>query len=378
MNFSDKRIAIVCDWIHDWGGAELVLSHLMEIFPQADIFTSVFWQQENPLFHWKKITSSFIQRIPFLNKSHKLALGLRPLAFEGFDLSEYDIVLSSSSAESKWVITKPTTLHICYCHTPVRYFWSHYHEYLKMMEFGIFNILARKIAPSIIHKLRLWDFIASKRPDFYIANSENVAKRIQKYYRRDSRVIYPWIQITDFKVEYEKKDYYLAVGRCIPYKKFDLLVDTFNKNGKPLVLVTNTENALFKTLQKKSKENILWKTWISREELNKLYWEAKCFLFPPEEDFWLTPIEAMACGTPIIAYGKWWALETVVAWETGLFFENQTITSLQKTIEEFEELQFDPVHIRNHAKKFDVRNFKEKILEFVEEKYEELSNKNLS
>jgi glycosyltransferase involved in cell wall biosynthesis len=368
MNLSDKKIAIICDWISDWWGAELVLSHLLEIFPQADIFTSVFWQQENPVFQGKNITTSFIQHLPLFWKSHKLALLLRPLAFESFDLKEYDIVISSSSAESKWVITKPTTLHICYCHTPVRYFWSHYHEYLKMMEFWIFNVIAKAIAPRIIYKLRLWDFIASKRPDFYIANSQNVAKRISKYYRRESEVIYPWIQITDYKVEYEKKNYYLAVGRCIPYKKFDLLIDTFNKNGKELVLVTNTENALFRSLQKKSKENILWKTWVKKEELNKLYGEARCFLFPPEEDFGLTPIEAMACGTPIIAYRKWGALETVVEWETGLFFDNQTITSLQKTIEEFEEMSFDPVAIRNHAKTFDVRNFKEKIGEFIEEK----------
>lgn len=372
MNLSEKKIAIVCDWINDFWGAELVLSHLMEIFPEADIFTSVFWQQDNPLFQGKKITTSFIQHIPLLNKSHKLALWLRPIAFESFDLSGYDIVISSSSAESKWVITKPTTLHICYCHTPVRYFWSHYHEYLKMMEFGVFNFIARQFAPSIIHKLRQWDFVASKRPDYYIANSENVAKRIAKYYRRESEVIYPGIQLTDFKVGYEKKDYYLAVGRCIPYKKFDLLVDTFNKNGKPLVLVTNTENKLFKSLQKKSEPNILWKTHISNEDIRRLYGEARGFLFPQDEDFGLTPIEAMACGTPVIAYRKWGALETVIEWETGLFFDNQTITSLQKTIEEFEEMSFDPVHIRNRARDFDVRNFKEKILEFVEEKYNEI------
>ena len=372
MYLQDKKIAIVCDWIKDWGGAELVLSHLLEIFPQADIYTSVFRQQNNALFKGRKIVTSFLQKIPLIGKSHKLALALRPLAFESFDLKDYDIVISSASAESKWVITKPNTLHICYCHTPVRYFWSHYHEYLKMMEFGVLNWIAKFIAPRIIHTLRLWDFIASKRPDFFIANSHNVAQRITKYYRRESEVIHPWIQITDYKVEYEKCDYYLSVGRCIPYKKFDLLVDTFNKNGKELVLVTNTKNKLFWSLQKKSKENIIWKTDVSKTELAKLYSEAKCFLFPPEEDFGLTPLEAMACGTPVIAYKKWGALETVIHWETGLFFDNQTITSLQKTIEEFEEMRFDPVTIRNHAKMFDVRNFKEKIGEFIEKKYREI------
>lgn len=364
----NKKIAIIADWIKDWGGAEMVLSHIIELFPEADIFTSIFYQEKNPIFKWKKITSSFIQKIPFLNKSHKLALTLRPLAFESFDLSQYDIVISSSSAESKWVITKPETLQICYCHTPTRYFWSHYHEYLNMMEFGILNKLALFLMPSIVHKLRMRDFVAAQRPDYFIANSENTASRIKKYYDREREVIYPWVDINKFIFSNEKEDFYLYVWRTIPYKKFDLIVDAFNENWKKIVLITNTDNKLYRTLKAKSKSNIKWELNISREETARYFSKAKAFLFPPEEDFGIVPLEAMACGTPVIAYEKWWALETVVANETWLFFTNQNIESLNNTIDKFEDMHFNYEYIREHAMKFDKEIFKQNLKKFIEEK----------
>ncbi len=387
MDLKDKKIAIVCDWIKDMWGAELVLKHMLEAFPNADIYTSVFWQQDNPIFKWRKIVTSFIQKIPFLNKSHKLALVLRPLAFESFDLSEYDIVISSSSAESKWVITKPSCLHICYCHTPTRYFWSHFHEYINMMEFWILNPLWKWLMPKIVHKLRQWDYCAAQRPDFFIANSENTKKRIEKYYKRDSEVIYPWIDSDRFIFNDKKKDFYLYVWRCIPYKKFDLIVDAFNENWRKLILVTNTDNKLYRELKNKSKENIAWKlningksgdNYISSEEKNKLYSEAKAFLFPPEEDFGLVPVEAMISETPVIAYGKWGALETVIPPSdfpfnkgrkqapTWVFFEEQTCESLNEAIKKFENQEFDPQIIRDWALGFDKSVFKGKILMFIE------------
>jgi len=363
-----KKIAIVCDWIKDLWWAEVVLAQFLEIFPEADIFTSVFFQENNKIFAWKKIYTSSIQKIPFLNKSHKLALTFRPKAFENFDLSSYDIVISSTSAESKWVITKPETLQICYCHTPTRYFWSHYHEYLKMMEFWVLNFLWKFLMPKIVHNLRKWDFVAAQRPDFFIANSENTAKRIKKYYKRDSKVIYPCIDTEKFEFSDKKEDYYLYVWRCIPYKKFDLIVDTFNKNGKKLVIVTNTENKLFKELKAKSKENIIWEINISREKTMGYFKKARAFLFPPEEDFWLVPIEAMACWTPVIAFGKWWALETVVSEETGIFFEKQDVESLNFAIKKFEKMDFNYLKIREHTLKFDKKIFRENILNFLKEK----------
>lgn len=365
---NEKKVAIICDWIKDLGGAELVLEHIIELFPEADIFTSVFWQEWNPLFVWKKITTSFIQKIPFLNKSHKLALSLRPLAFESFDLSEYDIVISSSSAESKGIITKPQCIHICYCHTPTRYFWSHYHEYITMMEFGILNPLWKWLMPKIVYTLRQWDFIASKRVDFFVANSENTKERIKKYYKEDSQVIYPWIDTDNFLFSEIKKEYYFYIARCIPYKKMDLLVETFNKNNKKLILATNTDNKLYKKLRKKSLLNITWIFNPTKEEIKKLYAEARAFIFPPEEDFWLVPLEAMASGTPVIAYGKWWARETVIQWKTWIFFDNQTPTSINKSLEEFEEMSFDYKVIQKYAKKFDKKVFQEKFISFVKEK----------
>lgn len=366
--FQDKKIAIVCDWIKDWWGAELVLSHIMELFPHADIYTSIFYQDENKIFKWKKITTSFIQKIPLFNKSHKLALTLRPQAFEWFDLSSYDIVISSTSAESKGVITKPDCLQICYCHTPTRYFWSHYEEYLNMMEYGILNPIGKWLMPKLINKLRRWDYIAAQRPDFFIANSENTKNRIKKYYKRECEVIYPAIDISEFPLRIKKDDYYLAVWRCIPYKKFDLLVDTFNANGKKLIIATNTNNTLYKNLKKISNDNIEWKLNLSRKEIIKLYSKAKCFVFPPEEDFWLVPVEAQACGTPVIAYGVWGALETVIDGVSGVFFDEQTPHSLNTAIERFESMEFHPDIIQRNVEKFDVTVFKNKLSEFIKEK----------
>ena len=364
----DKKVAIVCDWIKDWGGAEIVLEQLLEAFPQADIFTSIFFQENNPVFKGRKITTSFIQKIPVLNKSHKLALTLRPLAFESFDLSEYDIVISSTSAESKWVITKPDCIQICYCHTPTRYFWSHYHEYINMMEFGILNPLAKWLMPKVVHKLRTWDFCAAQRPDYFLANSKNTASRINKYYNRKSEVIYPCIDSKQFPFQEKKEDYYLYVWRTIPYKKFDLIVDAFNENWKKVIIITNTDNKLYRELRARSKNNIEWKLSIPREETMQYFAWAKAFLFPPEEDFWLVPVEAMLGWTPVIAYWKWGALETVNTPTTGIFFEEQTPESLNYAIEKFEKLSFNPQEIREHALKFDKQEFINNITNFVEEK----------
>ena len=346
--------------------AEVVLAQLLEIFPEADIFTSIFFQKWNPIFDWKKIITSSIQNIPLLNKSHKLALTLRPKAFERFDFSGYDIVISSTTAESKWIITKPETLFICYCHTPTRYFWSHYHEYINMMEFWILNPIGKWFMPRLVHNLRKWDFLAAQRPDYFLANSKNTKNRIKKYYNREAEVVYPWIDTEKFIFSSEKKDFYLYVWRCIPYKKFDLIVDAFNKNWKKIVIITNTDNKLFRKLKSISKENISWKLNISFEEIKKYYSEAKAFLFPPEEDFWLVPIEAMASWTPVIAFWKWWALETVVDSETWVFFGEQTVESLNKAIERFEKLSFDYDKIKKHSEKFDKKYFKQNILEFIE------------
>lgn len=365
LKLDQKKIAIVCDWIKDWWWAELVLEQLLGIFPQADIFTSIFFHKNNKIFKWKNIKTSFIQNIPILKKSHKISLFLRPLAFESFDLSNYDIIISSSSAESKWVITKPESIHICYCHTPTRYFWSHYHEYFNMMEFWYLNFLWRYFMPIIINKLRVWDFVASSRPDYYIANSVNTKNRIKKYYNRDSYVIYPCIDTEKFYISKTREDYFLYVWRCIPYKKFDLIIDAFNKNWKKIILLTNTKNKLYYSLLKKSNSNIIWKLNVSDEEKIDFFSKAKAFLFPPEEDFWLVTIEAMASWTPVIAYAKWWALETVIENKTWIFFYEQTVESLNKAIEKFEYINFNYKEIKEYSLKYNKKEFKKKLLSFV-------------
>ncbi len=364
----ELKVAIVVDWIKDMWGRELVLSHIMEVFPEADIYTSVFHQKNNKLFEWKTIKTSFIQKILFFSKSHKLALFLRPYRFESFDLSGYDLVISSSSAESKGIITKPETIHICYCHTPTRYFWSHYHEYLNMMEFWFLNFFWKYLMPKIVHSLRIWDYVAAQRVDYFLANSINTKSRINKYYNKEAQVLYPWVDSSKFYIS-EKKDFYLYVWRVIPYKRFDLLVDTFNKNGKNLVIITNTINKLQKKLQKESKLNITWKINIANEEKYDLYSSAKWFLFPVDEDFWLVPVEAMMSWTPVIAYNKWWVLETVIPNETWIFFDSQSVRSLNNAITQFENTSFDYQKIREYAiNNFDKNIFKQKLLDFIKDK----------
>lgn len=366
---SNKRIAIICDWLIDFGWAELVISHLLELFPEADIFTSVCHMQ-HPMLEWRRVYTSWIQHIPFLNKKHKLAGILRPWAFRNFDLREYDIVISSSSAEAKnagFSKRKPWAKHFCYCHTPIRYYWSHFEEYQNMMEFGLLNPIARWALRFLIHWLRKLDYEAAQKVDYFIANSENTKKRIQQYYDRESEVIYPGINIPSLDESVaESGDSYISVGRCIPYKKFDLLVEAFNQNRKKLTLCTATDTSFYRELREKSASNIEWKFRVSHEEKNKLLQNAKAFLFPPEEDFGLVPLEAMALGVPVIAYGKWGALETVIDGKTGVFFTPQTAEALNETIEKFESMTFQKETIRDHAHHFSKEQFQEKILHCIE------------
>ncbi len=384
MSQNSKNIAIVADWLIDFGWAELVISHLLELFPEADIYTSVCYM-DHPMLEWRRVYTSWLQKVPFFNRRHKLAGILRPFAFRSFDLSRYDIILSSSSAEAKnagytkrWKDTK----HICYCHTPTRYYWSHFEEYRNMMEFGFFNPLARFVLDRLINRLRKLDYEAAQRVDFFIANSGNTKERIKKYYDRESEVIYPGVSILsswgtkDLLKKSEqippnvgmtnKEDYYLWIGRCIPYKRFDLLVDTFNENSKKLILCTATDTPLFRELKTKSKPNIEWMFGVDNLGKILLMANAKAFLFPPEEDFWLVPIEAMAMGTPVIAYGEWWALETVLDGKTGTFFTPQTPEALNVAIEKFENMSFDSETIKKHAEGFSKEVFQKKILNYIE------------
>lgn len=280
----------MADWLIDFGGAELVIEELLRMFPDAEIFTSVCFMKHKMLEN-HRVHTSFLQKIPFFNKKHKFAGIFRPWAFRCFDFSDFDIIICSSSAESKniscgkWRKKNPNAKIFCYCHTPIRYYWSHYEEYKKMLEFGIFNPLAKILFPLFINFLRKKDLEAAKKIDVFWANSETTKNRIKTFYHRDSEVIYPGIDTTLFSPTHQKDDFYFGMGRCIPYKKFDILVDAFNQNGKKLKLATNTDNALYRDLKAKSHENIEWIFAPDAETRKNLYARARAFLFPPEEDF---------------------------------------------------------------------------------------------
>lgn len=257
MELKQLKIAVVCDWLKDWGGAEQVLYDILEVVPHADVYSSVFDPRNFPALQGR-VKTTFLQKLPILRNRPKMIPFLRTYAFESLDLTEYDVVISSSSAESKGIITGANTLHICYCHTPTRYYWSHTHEYQQNPEFGWMNPIARIVMPWFFHRLRLWDFAAAQRVDYFLANSQTTARRIAKFYRRDAQVLNPGIDAKSFALQTEKQDYFMALGRIIPYKRFDLLVETFNRNGLPLKIYTSQRNALQKELEEKSLGNIEW------------------------------------------------------------------------------------------------------------------------
>jgi len=364
--FIKMKVALVHDWLTNLGGAEKVLLALSEVYPEAPIYTSVYNPAKTAPFKDKDVRTSFLQKVPLSKNKHQLFPTLRPLAFENFDFSKYDLVISSSSAEAKGIITKPQTTHICYCHTPTRYYWSDYHAYLNRLQFGILNPLVRKMMPKTIHKMRIWDRLAAERVDCFIANSSYVAQRIKKYYRKEATIIHPPCDTDDLKPGSKQGDYFLAMSRLIPYKKIDLIVEAFNNLKLPLkVIGTGPEEQKLKKLAKKNVELL---GYVGGKKKLKLLQECQAFIFAAEEDFGIVPVEAMACGKPVIAYGKGGVLDSVVEDETGIFFQEQTPQSLTDAILKFEPSKFDSTKIRKHAESFSKEEFKRKIKAFVKEK----------
>ena len=363
MDLKDKKIALVFDWLTTAGGAERVNLELHHIFPEADIFTSINNPKKVKGFAAAKIKTSFIQNLPFAKTKHQLYLNLMPYAYESFDLSDYDIVISSSHSCAKGVITKPETIHICYCHNPMRYAWDDWQNYISRYQI---NPIIKKLASFFIHKIRIWDRQSADRVDHFIANSTIVRDRIQKYYRRNSEVINPSIDTEKFK-EYSKSsnNYYLIVSRLTASKKVDLAVKTFNKNGKKLKIVGTGVDG--KKLREIAKENIEFLGFIPDSQLPEIYANAKALIFPQLEDFGITPLEAMATGTPVIAYGKGGALDSVTT-KTGLFFEQQSVEGLNDAIEKFEKTKIKAEDCINQAGKFDKKIFKQNLLRFIESK----------
>ena len=367
LEHKQPKVAIVTDWMSSFGGETRVLLAMHEMFPEAPIFTTVYNPTAVPQFKNATVITSFLDKIPFARKKHQLFLGLMPLAFESFDLSEYDIVLSSSHACSKGIITKVDTLHLCYCHTPMRYAWDDCHRYIR--ESAPMKVLGGRIIASLwLHSIRLWDRLAADRVDSFIANSKYIKRRIEKYYQRDSKVIYPPIQTSNFQISSEEKTYYLAGGRLVQNKKFDLIVEAFNDLGYPLKIFGRGPQ--MEELQIRAKDNIEFLGFVSDEETAKLYANAKAYIVPQLEDFGITTVEALSAGTPVIGLRDGGTAEIVTDGVTGVLMDEQTSPCLIQMVKKFEGMNFDSNVIRQAALKYDVARFKRELATFIQEEYE--------
>jgi glycosyltransferase involved in cell wall biosynthesis len=364
---SPGRVALVLDWLESYAGAERVVEQMLEVFPRTDVFSLVDFlpEEERAFLRECPVTTSFIQRLPFSRRRFRSYLPLMPLAVEQFDLTAYDLVISSHHAVAKGVLTREDQLHLCYVHTPVRYAWDLYHETLKVNRLtrGVKSMITRLI----LHYLRMWDYASAARVDGYAANSRYVARRIWKTYRRRARVIYPPVSIDRFALERHKEDFYVTVSRLVPYKRIDLIVEAFSRMPSKRLIVIG-EGPQYEKLARAATRNITLLGRQPSEVVTQHLQSARAFLFAADEDFGIAPVEAQACGTPVIAYGHGGATESVVQGRTGLFFSQQTAVSIVAAVENFEacEAQFDAGAIREHAEKFAPERFRRQFETFVD------------
>lgn len=358
------KIALVHDFLSQLGGAEKVLQALHELYPDAPVYTLVYDEKATQgVFKDWQIKTSYLQNLPFGIKKYKYYLLLMPSAIESFDFDDYDVVLSSSSAYAKGVIVKPNSLSICYCHTPTRYLWSDAHTYVQELGQGK---LLKKFLPIPLNYLRMWDRLAAERVDNFIANSNFVAKRIKKYYGRESKIIYPPVEVEKFKISPEIDKYFLVISRLRPYKRVELVMQAFYKLGIPLKIIgVGSESQDRERIKKYLKPNIELLGYVSEEEKIKYLSRCQALIHPQEEDFGITAVEAMASGRPVIAYKSGGALETIIEGVTGEFFEEQTWECLADAVIKFQSNNYDPIKIREHSFKFSKEKFKKEVEEFV-------------
>ncbi len=358
------KIALVHDWLVSEGGGERVLHDFHLMWPEAPIYTLVYDERRAPA--WTRecdVRTTGLQRLPGAKSHHKMLLTLMPRAWEALDLTDFDLVVSSCMSCCKGVITRPDALHVCYCHSPIRYVWDLYYDYLAGTD-----PIRRTAMRVSIHKMRQWDYLAAQRVDEFISNSNYVGKRIRKYYRRPSTTIHPSSPIRPSTIA-DPAGYYLVVSRFIGYKRVDIAIDACNKLGRRLVVVGSggEEEA---RLREAAGPTIEFRGRVSDGELSELYRHADAFLFPGVEDFGLTPIEAMAAGVPVLAYGKGGALETVSDGKTGLFFHSQDAASLAECMEAFEQdgVGFSRQEIADYSQQFSEEAFRERMSAFVRDK----------
>lgn len=355
--FSAPRVAIVHYWLLTMRGGERVIERMLGLYPDADLFTHVYdpARMSGPIAQ-ARVTTSFIDRLPGSRRFYQYYLPLMPAALEQLDLSGYDLVISSESGPAKGVITDPGSLHLCYCHSPMRYLWDHYHQYRKAA-----HPLARAAMPWVYSWLRQWDASSAMRVDSFAANSAFVRSRIRKVWRRDAEVIHPPVETSLFTPSLDVDEEYLWVGAMVPYKRPDLAVDAFNASGRPLLMVG--QGSMLKSLKARARPNIRFVDRLGFNELRRAYARARAFVMTAEEDFGIAPVEAMASGRPVVAYAGGGALETVIAERTGVFFDRQETDALVAAVEAMEALMphFDPNHALEQANRFAPEIFDERF-----------------
>ena len=367
------KVAIIQEWLVTVGGSDKVAKAILDVFPDADIYTLVAKKEicDELGIPWERVHTSFIQKMPFGKSKHRVYLPLFPFAIEQFDLRGYDVIISSSHCVAKGVLTKEDQLHISYVHSPIRYVWDMYNEYLE--ESNLTHGLKSWLVRYLLHRIRKWDMLSSFRVDYYISNSYYVGRRIKETYRRDSVTIHPNIDISCFELCEEKKDYYLTSSRLVAYKKIDTVIEAFNRMpDKRLVVIGGGPN--LEAYKKMAGPNVEVMGYQPFDVLKERMQHAKAFVFAADEDFGMIPIEAESCGTPVIAYGHGGSLETVCDGKTGLFFKEQTADAIIEAVRRFEsmgEQPFSPQDCREWAEGFSEERFKREIKEFVEEKFKE-------
>jgi glycosyltransferase involved in cell wall biosynthesis len=376
-----KRIAIIHDWLTTYAGAERVLEQMLVLYPEADLFSVCDFlpEDERAFLRGKRPRTTFIQRLPGARKRYRSYLPLMPLAIEQLDLSDYDLVISSSHAVAKGVLTGPDQLHISYVHSPIRYAWDLQHQYLR--ESGLDRGFKGWVAKWLLHKIRLWDLRTANGVDRFVANSRFIARRIGKVYRREAEVIYPPVDVSGFTLRERKEAFYLTASRMVPYKKIDLIVEAFaNMPDKRLIVIGDGPE--MKKISAKAGPNVALLGYRSFEVMRDHMQRARAFVFAAEEDFGITPVEAQACGTPVIAYGKGGALETVRGLgrtdsPTGVFFDRQTVAGVVSAVERFETDRevFSPAACRENAMRFAPEVFRERFGSFVSLEYERFRNR---
>lgn len=368
------RIAIIHDWLVTYAGAEKVLEQIIRIFPESDLFSVVDFipHNERKFLLDKMTTKSFIQKLPFSKNKYRTYLPLMPLAVEQFDLSGYDLIISSSHAVAKGVITGPDQIHISYIHSPIRYAWDLQHQYLR--EAGLNCGFKGWAAKALLHYMRLWDLRTANGVDFFVSNSEFIGRRIWKVYRRETKVIYPPVDVESFVISTCKDDFYLTASRMVPYKRIDLIVEAFSSMpDKELIVIGDGPD--FTKIKAKAGKNVKLLGYQPFTVLRDYMQRARAFVFAAEEDFGITVVEAQACGTPVIAYGKGGALETVIPINnvnerpTGIFFTSQTVESLCEAVTDFqrESEKVRPEYCRENAERFSVEMFQHQFKRFVDE-----------